>query len=75
MGYYDRNTVTALLNCAQHYAMSDNFFSTTFDPSTTDVINLVLGHTHEATPVNRASSYNVANGKVTGDPRPTYELL
>jgi hypothetical protein len=55
--------------------MSDNFFSTTFDPSTTGVINLVLGHTHGATPVNRASSYNVANGKVTGDPRPTYELL
>lgn len=62
MGYYDRNTVTALLNCAQHYAMSDNFFSTTFDPSTPGVINLVLGHTHGATPVNGASTYNIANG-------------
>ncbi len=26
MGYYDGNTVTALWNYAQHFAMSDNFF-------------------------------------------------
>ena len=30
MGYYDGNTVTALWNYAQHFAMSDNFFGTTF---------------------------------------------
>src|SRR5579863_307672 len=30
MGYYDGNTVTALWNYAQHYAMSDNFFDTEF---------------------------------------------
>ncbi len=28
MGYYDGNTVTALWNYAQNYAMSDNFFGT-----------------------------------------------
>ena len=28
MGYYDGNTVTALWNYAQHFAMSDNFFYT-----------------------------------------------
>ena len=27
MGYYDGNTVTALWNYAQHFAMSDNFFA------------------------------------------------
>src|SRR5947209_4897548 len=32
MGYYDGNTVTALWNYAQHFAMNDNFFGTTFGP-------------------------------------------
>ena len=30
MGYYDGNTVTALWNYAQHYAMSDNSYGTGF---------------------------------------------
>ena len=34
MGYYDGNTVTALWNYAQHFAMSDNSYGTTFGPST-----------------------------------------
>ena len=34
MGYYDGNTVTALWNYAQNFAMSDNSYSTTFGPST-----------------------------------------
>src|SRR5882762_6669332 len=33
MGYYDGNTVTALWNYAQHFAMSDNFYQATFGPS------------------------------------------
>ncbi len=45
MGYYDGNTVTALWNYAQHYAMSDNSFSTTFGPSTPGAVNLVSGQT------------------------------
>ena len=32
MGYYDGNTVTGLWNYAQHFAMSDNSYSTTFGP-------------------------------------------
>ena len=45
MGYYDGNTVTALWNWAQHYAMSDNFYGTMFGPSTVGVLNLVAGST------------------------------
>ncbi|MGB0033859.1 MAG: alkaline phosphatase family protein [Candidatus Acidiferrales bacterium] len=45
MGYYDGNTVTALWNYAQHFAMSDNSFGTTFGPSTPGVLNLVSGQT------------------------------
>jgi phospholipase C len=43
MGYYDGNTVTALWNYAQHYAMSDNSFDTNFGPSTPGALNLVSG--------------------------------
>ena len=41
MGYYDGNTVTALWNYAQHFAISDNFYGTTFGPSTLGALNLV----------------------------------
>ena len=50
MGYYDGNTVTALWNYAQHFAMSDNSYSTTFGPSTPGALNLVSGQTHGVRP-------------------------
>jgi len=43
MGYYDGNTVTALWNYAQKYAMSDNSYDTEFGPSTPGALNLVSG--------------------------------
>jgi phospholipase C len=46
LGYYDGNTVTALWNYAQHYAMSDNSYDTTFGPSTPGAINLISGQTN-----------------------------
>ena len=46
MGYFDGNTVTALWNYAQHYAMSDNSFGTSFGPSTPGLMNLVAGQTN-----------------------------
>jgi phospholipase C len=49
MGYFDGNTVTALWTYAQHFAMSDNHFATTFGPSTPGAINLISGQTHGAT--------------------------
>ena len=70
MDYYDGNTVTALWNYAQHFAMSDNSFGTTFGPSTPGALNLISGQTHgvdaEPGPTGRA----IANGTVIGDPRP-----
>ncbi|MDT8069666.1 MAG: alkaline phosphatase family protein [Terriglobia bacterium] len=50
MDYYDGNTVTALWNYAQYFAMSDNSFGTTFGPSTPGALNLVAGQTHGVTP-------------------------
>jgi len=48
MGYYDGNTVTALWNYAQHYAMSDNSYGTNYGPSTVGAINLISGQTNGA---------------------------
>ncbi|HZP32858.1 MAG TPA: alkaline phosphatase family protein [Candidatus Acidoferrales bacterium] len=78
MGYYDGNTVTALWNYAQHFAMSDNHFGTTFGPSTPGLLNLVAGNTFEGTITNGLSgSGNIAGGNtvgaVVGDPDPAYD--
>jgi phospholipase C len=46
LGYYDGNTVAALWNYAQNYALNDNSFDSNFGPSSTGVINLVSGQTY-----------------------------
>jgi phospholipase C len=57
MDYYDGNTVTALWNYAQQYAMSDNSFGTTFGPSAPGAINLVSGNTgNVGTMINGAAT-------------------
>ena len=43
MDYYDGNTVTALWNYAQNFALNDNAFGTTFGPSTPGALNVVSG--------------------------------
>jgi phospholipase C len=43
MGYFDGNTVAAMWNYAQHYAMDDNSYSTQFGPSTPGAVNLISG--------------------------------
>ena len=48
MDYYDGNTVTGLWNYAQHFAMSDNSYSTNFGPSTPGAINVTAGNTFGA---------------------------
>ncbi len=68
MGYYDGNTVTGLWNYAQHFAMSDNSYNTTFGPSTPGALNLVAGQTHGFA---LTSSAVTANATVIGDPQPT----
>ncbi|HXA43167.1 MAG TPA: alkaline phosphatase family protein [Candidatus Solibacter sp.] len=49
MDYYDGNTVTALWNYAQNFAMSDNSYGTGFGPSSPGAINLISGNTFGAT--------------------------
>ncbi|MDQ6709148.1 MAG: alkaline phosphatase family protein [Candidatus Dormibacteraeota bacterium] len=45
MDYYDGNTVTAMWNYANRFALSDNSFQTQFGPSTVGAVNLISGNT------------------------------
>ncbi|MDE2260586.1 MAG: alkaline phosphatase family protein [Betaproteobacteria bacterium] len=46
MGYYDGNTVTAIWNYAQHFAMNDNTFTDTYGPSTPGELEAISGQTN-----------------------------
>jgi phospholipase C len=75
MGYYDGNTVTALWNYAQAFAMSDNSYGTTFGPSTPGVINLISGQTNGVVATVNGEGDEVNGGPdgsltVVGDPDP-----
>ena len=77
MGYYDGNTVSAMWNYAQTFAMNDNSYSTTFGPSTPGAVNLIAGQTHGAMVTAGSAAGNVTAidpmtniGSVIGDPRP-----
>ncbi len=62
MGYYDGNTVTALWNYAQNFAMNDNSFGTTFGPSTPGALNLISGQTNGVTMQQNDSGDTVPDG-------------
>ncbi|WP_081500652.1 phospholipase C [Dyella japonica] len=63
MGYYDGNTVTALWNYAQRFAMSDNSYNTTFGPSTPGAINLISGQTNGVTQTLNGTANEIADGQ------------
>ena len=82
MDYYDGNTVTALWNYAQNYALNDNAFGTTFGPSTPGALNVVSGLGGPAlaylgpegtttTTANVAGT--ITNGQIIGDSDPVYD--
>jgi phospholipase C len=64
MDYYDGNVVTAMWNYAQHYAMSDNSYGTTYGPSAPGAINLVSGNTGAVSPTLQV---NNPSGDLTSD--------
>ncbi|MGB7079797.1 MAG: alkaline phosphatase family protein, partial [Xanthobacteraceae bacterium] len=49
MGYYDGNTVGAMWNYAQAFAMSDNAFGDTYGPSTPGMLNVSSAQTNGMT--------------------------
>jgi phospholipase C len=62
MGYFDGNTVTAMWNYAQNFAMSDNSHGTTFGPSTPGVVNLISGQTNGVINVMNGTGDEVSGG-------------
>ncbi len=80
LGYFDGNTVTALWNYAQHFAMSDNSYSTGFGPSTPGLLNLVSGQTNGAINISAAAAtFAVVDGgagsfTVINDPDPVGDV-
>ncbi len=79
MNYYDGNTVTALWNYAQRFAMSDASFSTTFGPSSPGAINVVAGDTGGVDAAHLANSPSIAtaakpNADLTPDGLGGYSL-
>ena len=84
MDYYDGNTVTALWNYAQNYAMSDNNYDTNFGPSTPGALNVVSGSDGDGYAVNpttgavtTSSAVSPLNsqglGTIYGDLDPAYD--
>jgi phospholipase C len=71
MGYFDGNTVTALWNYAQGFAMSDNSHGTTFGPSHIGVLNLVAGNTHGAVPNQPTPA--IIDGTMIGNVQPPFD--
>jgi phospholipase C len=71
LGYFDGNTVTAMWNFAQGFAMSDNSFGTTFGPSHIGVLNLVSGSTHGAVPNQPTSA--IIDGTMIGNVQPPFD--
>ncbi|HEY6380154.1 MAG TPA: alkaline phosphatase family protein [Candidatus Dormibacteraeota bacterium] len=62
MDYYDGNTVTALWNYAQRFAMSDRSFGTTYGPSTPGALNVTAANTAVATCGASAAAGLVSGG-------------
>jgi phospholipase C len=66
MGYFDGNTVTAMWEYAQNFALNDNNFNTQFGPSSPGAINVVSGQTNginQAATLNTPSSDEIADGQ------------
>ena len=86
MGYYDGNTVTALWNYAQHFAMSDNAYTDTYGPSTPGMLNVSSGQTNGMTIVKTTKkpstvkkvSYYIKDGQggltMINDVDPGYDM-
>jgi phospholipase C len=78
MGYFDGNTVTAYWNYAQHYAMSDNSYSTNFGPSTVGAINLISGQTNGVVKHINGTGGLIGDGSggltLIGDPDPLNDV-
>jgi phospholipase C len=78
MGIFDGNTVTAIWNYAQNYAMSDNAWGDTFGPSTPGLMEMFAGQTNGVVPGLGTSGNELPDGQggftLIGDIDPTGDV-
>ena len=81
MGYFDGNTVTAIWNYAQHFAMDDNARTDTYGPSTPGALEAISGQTNGMQIVldtNGKTTFYVADGQggytIIGDVDPANDV-
>ena len=65
MGYFDGNTVTAMWNYAQYFAMNDNAYTDTYGPSSPGALEVIAGQNNGGIQVRGAApnSSLVADGQ------------
>jgi phospholipase C len=63
MGYYDGNTVTAMWNYAQTFALDDNMYTDTYGPSTPGALGAISGQLNGVKPGVGTSSSEVPDGR------------
>jgi phospholipase C len=78
MGHFDGNTVTAIWNYAQHFAMSDNAYTDTYGPSTPGALEVISGQTNGVAVVKSTNhAYYIPDGHggytLIGDVDPAYD--
>jgi phospholipase C len=61
MDYYDGNSVTALWNYAQHYAMSDNSYESTFGGTAQGHLNIASGDTGGVDPSHISGAVTISS--------------
>ena len=75
MGYFDGNTVTALWNYAQRFAMSDNAYTSTYGPSTPGALEVVSGQTNGMKVVLTTKQPSVAGSYYVNDGQGGFTMI
>lgn len=75
MGYFDGNTVTALWNYAQRFAMSDNAYTSTYGPSTPGALEVVAGQTNGMKIVATTKQPSVAGSYYVNDGQNGFTMI
>jgi phospholipase C len=77
LGYFDGNTVTAMWNYAQYFAMSDNNYTDAYGPSTPGALGVVAGTTNGAVDILGTSGSTIPDGQggltLINDTDPAYD--
>lgn len=75
MGYYDGNTVTAMWNYAQNFAMSDAAYTSTYGPSTPGALEVISGQTNGMQVIKSTAQPSVAGSYYVNDGQGGFTMI